>query len=86
MGGTLKGIDQVVSTKHEDVDSDLPHDALNHPVNREKVSFENPVPVMSFTGGKKNRWLMMYDVQIEKTMQLKPPTKRIDPIKSVSPS
>lgn len=37
VGGKLHGIDDVVTTKHEDVDSDLPHDALNHPVNREKV-------------------------------------------------
>lgn len=37
-GGKLKGIDEVVTTKHEDVKSDLPHDAPNHPVNREKVS------------------------------------------------
>lgn len=38
IGGTLQCIDQVVTTKHEDVASDLPHDAPNHPVNREKVS------------------------------------------------
>lgn len=37
VGGKLHGIDDVVTTRHEDVDSDLPHDALNHPVNREKV-------------------------------------------------
>lgn len=36
-GGKLQGIDEVVTTKHEDVESDLPHDAPNHPVNREKV-------------------------------------------------
>lgn len=36
-GGKLHGIDDVVTTKAEDVDHDLPPDALNHPVNREKV-------------------------------------------------
>lgn len=40
VGGTLQGIDEVVVTRPEDVESHLPRDALNHPVNREKVSFE----------------------------------------------
>lgn len=44
LGGKLHGIDDVVTTKHEDVESDLPHDALNHPVNREKVRF--PVVIL----------------------------------------
>lgn len=44
IGGTLQGIDEVVTTKHEDVESHLPHDALNHPVNREKVSFCDSYP------------------------------------------
>lgn len=37
MGGKLQGIDDVVTTKAEDVEHHLPADALNHPVNREKV-------------------------------------------------
>ncbi|CAN8099287.1 unnamed protein product [Discula destructiva] len=56
VGGKLHGIDELVTTKPEDVEHHLPPDALNHPVNREKI---------------------------EKTMKLKPPTKRVDPIKSV---
>lgn len=36
-GGKLHGIDELVTTKAEDVDHHLPADALNHPVNREKV-------------------------------------------------
>ncbi|KAJ4394753.1 hypothetical protein N0V93_003972 [Gnomoniopsis smithogilvyi] len=56
VGGKLHGIDDVVTTKPEDVDHHLPVDALNHPVNREKL---------------------------EATMRMKPPSKRVDPIKSV---
>lgn len=37
VGGKLHGIDELVTTKAEDVDHHLPADALNHPVNREKV-------------------------------------------------
>lgn len=37
VGGKLHGIDDVVTTKAEDVEHHLPADALNHPVNREKV-------------------------------------------------
>lgn len=38
IGGKLVGIEEVVTTRHEDVETPLPADALNHPVNREKVS------------------------------------------------
>ncbi|KAJ4414706.1 hypothetical protein N0V82_007757 [Gnomoniopsis sp. IMI 355080] len=36
-GGKLLGVDDVVTTKPEDVDHHLPADAPNHPVNREKM-------------------------------------------------
>lgn len=50
VGGKLHGIDELVTTNPDDVEHHLPKDALNHPVNREKVCSASVDFVLSTSG------------------------------------
>lgn len=68
VGGKLHGIDDVVTTKAEDVEHHLPADALNHPVNREKVRKDQRRKNADFMGRKDVRIyvLIVYSIGLDR--------------------